>query len=139
MSANDPKIEVVKGDTSPKIINTELKVKAVGFHEGKITHVEVFTAENLHDILQIVKDFNAGLWVHPKVTGGFWLRAMDHSMSDAKTITLKECARCGQTHEELVFKQFQYPIQDSDGTTWGWWALCPETGEPILMKLEEDV
>lgn len=44
------------------------------------------------------------------------------------------CARCGQDHESVEFKQFQQPVEDADGTVWGYWGTCPVTGDPILMK-----
>lgn len=55
-----------------------------------------------------------------------------------KTIELiKNCARCGKDHKELSFYKFINPIEDSDGTIWNYWILCPNTGEPILMKVIE--
>jgi hypothetical protein len=43
------------------------------------------------------------------------------------------CARCGGYHSSLTFKQFRRPIQDTDGTMWGFWTICPATYEPILL------
>jgi hypothetical protein len=48
------------------------------------------------------------------------------------TFNVKGCARCGQDHVDLDFKEFSRPIVDSDGTVWSQWAICPTTGEPVL-------
>lgn len=48
--------------------------------------------------------------------------------------SVKHCARCGQDHDDLHYKKFVNPIYDDDGTEWGWWATCPTTGDPILMR-----
>jgi hypothetical protein len=45
------------------------------------------------------------------------------------------CARCGQDHEAVEWHKFQRPIEDDDGTVWGYWATCPTTGDPILGRL----
>lgn len=55
-----------------------------------------------------------------------------------KLVKIVNCARCGKDHDELIFKQFaQNPIEDSDGTIWNYWAMCPDTKEPILLKIVE--
>lgn len=38
------------------------------------------------------------------------------------------CQRCGEDHV-LTFRQLVPPIDD-----YGWWAPCPTTGEPILLR-----
>lgn len=50
-----------------------------------------------------------------------------------KRYPVRQCARCGQDHEEIVYKQFERPVEDTDGTVWNWWGTCPVTGDPILM------
>lgn len=45
------------------------------------------------------------------------------------------CARCKQDHAKLIFKKFAIPILDNDGE-WGFWSLCPVSGDPILLKSE---
>ena len=63
---------------------------------------------------------------------------MDNEKSKIKT-NIGSCARCGYDHADLEFKKFeQNPIEDSDGTVWNYWALCPVTGEPILLKVIEN-
>jgi hypothetical protein len=53
-------------------------------------------------------------------------------------IDVKHCARCQQDHNQLEFKEFTInPIEYSDGTVWNYWALCPVTQEPILLKIRE--
>lgn len=63
--------------------------------------------------------------------------------------SITACARCGQDHAEITFKQLQKPIQLFEDTRvrnaaffrnpsalmYTHWASCPTTGEPILMKL----
>jgi len=44
------------------------------------------------------------------------------------TVSIARCARCGQNHKNLIFKRFESPPDE-----WTHWALCPKTGEPILM------
>ena len=39
------------------------------------------------------------------------------------------CARCGDNHRGVEFKTFTRPSAD-----WTYWAQCPNTGEPILLK-----
>lgn len=49
---------------------------------------------------------------------------------------LKQCSRCGKTHDSLTFREFDRPVVDEDGTVWAFWALCPYSGDPILLKQE---
>lgn len=58
---------------------------------------------------------------------------------DTQTIDLTGCARCGGAgHEGLVFERLDRPmVAATDGTTWAWWASCPTTGQPILMRETE--
>lgn len=55
-----------------------------------------------------------------------------------KTISLpvRSCARCGEDHDSVEYREFQRPVIDPDGTTWGWWGTCPTSGDPILMKFD---
>lgn len=43
--------------------------------------------------------------------------------------SIKDCARCGGSHESLVAKEFHYPFRDMTH-----WATCPNSGDPILVK-----
>jgi len=56
------------------------------------------------------------------------------TMRETKKANIKDCARCGNDHEGLIFKRFVRPIYDKDGTIWHYWTLCPETDEPLLMR-----
>jgi len=48
------------------------------------------------------------------------------------TVSIESCARCGGTHENLVFRELQNPPPD-----WRYFATCPVTQQPIwLMKKE---
>lgn len=62
---------------------------------------------------------------------------------------ITSCARCGQDHAEIVFKQLTHPVQlfeDSrvrnaaffrtpSAQMYTHWAPCPTNGEPILMRM----
>lgn len=55
------------------------------------------------------------------------------------TTNITNCARCGDDHDKLKFTEFsKNPIIDSDGTIWDFWALCPITKEPVLLKVFDD-
>lgn len=54
--------------------------------------------------------------------------------TEAMAISITHCARCHQDHDYLWFERFGYPVIDGDGTVWDWWALCPVTHEPVLMR-----
>jgi len=55
------------------------------------------------------------------------------------TTTVLHCARCGENHEDLLFSLFTNPIEDSDGTVWAYWAMCPITDEPILLRTTDNL
>ncbi len=49
------------------------------------------------------------------------------------------CARCGGHHDDLSQVAFWRPILDhEDGFAWRWWAECPVTGDPILIRDAEE-
>lgn len=52
-----------------------------------------------------------------------------------RSVVISKCARCGEDHLYLEFQLFQNPVEDSDGTIWNYWGMCPTTKEPILMKI----
>jgi hypothetical protein len=57
-------------------------------------------------------------------------------MGDNIITTVEGCARCGGKHADLDFKPFsQNSIKDSDGADWTHWALCPATGEPLILQV----
>jgi len=43
------------------------------------------------------------------------------------------CARCGQNHEGLTFR----PFARARNPHYSHWALCPTTGEPILLVVRD--
>lgn len=45
-------------------------------------------------------------------------------------INIRGCARCGEEHDLLEFKKLQRPVGHLTH-----WALCPTTGEPVLLKI----
>lgn len=45
---------------------------------------------------------------------------------------LQGCARCGKDHR-VRFKELQRPMVAGDSTLTHW-AICPTTGEPIMMR-----
>lgn len=44
--------------------------------------------------------------------------------------TVENCARCGTGHKNIKFAKLKKPC-----VSWTHWAICPETGEPILLKI----
>jgi hypothetical protein len=46
---------------------------------------------------------------------------------------VKNCARCGGNHDQLLFCKFQQAPPDHTH-----WASCPATDEPILLKIVDD-
>lgn len=46
---------------------------------------------------------------------------------------LKNCARCGGTHAQIEMRPFSQNPPDG----YGWWAICPTNGEPILVKVTQ--
>ena len=56
-------------------------------------------------------------------------------MSQNKPITVPDvihCVRCGDDHKDVVFAPFLRPAGELTH-----WAKCPNTGEPILMKVRD--
>lgn len=51
---------------------------------------------------------------------------------------LDGCARCGLNHTGLVWVPFSRPPTGPDGVVWTHWAICPVSGDPILMRREPD-
>jgi len=45
-------------------------------------------------------------------------------------IDITRCARCGNDHIDLEFKPLSRPMGN-----WTYWAACPVTGEPILLRV----
>lgn len=43
-------------------------------------------------------------------------------------VDITKCVRCGKDHKRLVFKTFK-----TITTEYKFWAMCPNTQEPILM------
>jgi len=52
---------------------------------------------------------------------------------ELKCMDIRSCARCGQDHDNLVFAKLHQPQEE-----WSYWCLCPTTGEPIMMAIEEE-
>jgi len=60
-------------------------------------------------------------------------------MTKAVETGVSHCARCGKDHKDkIIFKEFLRPIVDSDGTVWNYWGKCPNSGEPILLKITNE-
>jgi hypothetical protein len=60
-------------------------------------------------------------------------------MPDEKTIIkimVINCARCGESHE-VNFAKFSLEGVDINGDIFTHWGMCPETSEPILLKIVE--
>lgn len=50
-----------------------------------------------------------------------------------RLLLVEVCPRCLGCHEDLAFSRLTRP---SGG--WAWWASCPTTLEPILLRLHEE-
>ena len=52
-------------------------------------------------------------------------------------VDVGHCARCGKDHADLGFARFKRPCQKDtvNGFEWTHWAMCPETKEPILLRI----
>lgn len=50
-----------------------------------------------------------------------------------ETLSVINCARCGGEHHDLPLKYFEIPIIDPEDT-WDSWAMCPVSGDPILVQ-----
>jgi hypothetical protein len=59
--------------------------------------------------------------------------AADYLKAGEISFAFARCPRCGRAHD-LVFRPLQRPIQISGTTLFTHWALCPATGEPILIS-----
>ena len=49
------------------------------------------------------------------------------------TVDVKDCARCGKDHKQLVFTSLTRP-----GPRHNFWSPCPTNGEPIMMVVTTD-
>lgn len=59
--------------------------------------------------------------------------------------SIKNCARCGQNHENIEIEEFERPVYqygnslliDSLAHTllYNYWGVCPENKQPILVKV----
>lgn len=58
---------------------------------------------------------------------------------------IANCARCGQDHRQLYFREFQRapaPVLTEDGSarlSYKWWGTCPRSGDPILLVASDPV
>jgi hypothetical protein len=59
--------------------------------------------------------------------------------AEKRLSTIEYCARCGGNHVGLRFKRILNPIEDCDQIVWNWFAICPATGDPILLRIFTDV
>lgn len=51
--------------------------------------------------------------------------------------SVKGCARCGGDHKDLKFETLLMPII-LEHVVYDWWALCPNTRQPILCAYVDD-
>lgn len=49
------------------------------------------------------------------------------------TIDICGCQRCQQNHRDVKFQRLANPTDD-----WRWWATCPVTRQPILLRVVEE-
>jgi hypothetical protein len=55
-------------------------------------------------------------------------------MNGKVIITVARCDRCDGHHRNLEFAEFKRPLF-AGGVYFNYWALCPATGEPIIMAV----
>jgi len=55
------------------------------------------------------------------------------SNPNAKFVTVKGCARCGENHEDLMF----LPLKNA-ANSFCFYAICPTIFQPILLSVEDD-
>ena len=55
---------------------------------------------------------------------------MSASSDDSVKTTVENCARCGTGHKDIKFAKLKRAC-----ASWTHWAICPETGEPIMLKV----
>jgi len=48
-------------------------------------------------------------------------------------VTVHNCQRCQQDHDNLVFLPLANPADE-----WDWYATCPTTNQPIWMHFVEE-
>lgn len=57
-------------------------------------------------------------------------------MINTTKITVKGCARCGETHE-IEFSPFAENAIECSGEISTHWGMCPNLNEPILLRIQE--
>lgn len=55
-------------------------------------------------------------------------------MTGPFTITLNQCARCGERHEDLIVVEITPPYIGRDGLTYPELATCPRTAKEIHIR-----
>jgi hypothetical protein len=50
------------------------------------------------------------------------------------TIDIERCVRCNGSHKNLHFKAFTNTNVKAEHTHW---AMCPNCGQPIVMKIKD--
>ena len=63
--------------------------------------------------------------------GTFALRADRRPQRSFFAYQVRGCGRCGKSHRRVLARRFRRPPEG-----WDAWALCPRTGEPLLLRLE---
>ena len=55
-------------------------------------------------------------------------------MKSLPKLNVTNCARCGKNHDGIEFKKLKKPAI-ADKTVYRYFAHCPETKEPLLMRI----
>jgi hypothetical protein len=50
--------------------------------------------------------------------------------------TIRNCARCGGTHEDIEMKTITRPVLICN-IMFNYFAMCPNTNEPIVIEVKE--
>lgn len=48
---------------------------------------------------------------------------------------VRRCPRCHADHGEIPYKQLTFPIEIIGGPTITHYALCPTSGQPLLLRI----
>lgn len=51
------------------------------------------------------------------------------------TVSVSHCARCLGSHDGIPYAAFTHPPEGPGGKLWPYWAVCPETGEPVMLEV----
>jgi hypothetical protein len=66
------------------------------------------------------------------------LRPQRRQPDEPQKPTLEGCARCGEDHHIENWQKFDRPVELESEAPLTHWAICPTSGQPILMRITDD-